>query len=78
MTAPVGTAPELAAYLQRLEDRISQALNPQGPTQLFGCLKANLPDPVSNISRAAWVSDTNISVISDGTHWIRQDTGAPI
>ena len=78
MTAPVGTNRELAAYLQRLEDGIAAALNPQGPTLLFACVKANLPDPVSNINRVARVTDTNILVASDGVHWIRQDTGAPV
>jgi hypothetical protein len=78
LTAPVGTPQALAAYLQKLEDGISAALNPQGPTLLFACLRANLPDPVSNINRVARVTDTNILVASDGVHWINQKTGAPV
>lgn len=78
MTAPVGTPQALATYLQKLEDAIAAALNPQGPTLVFACLKANLPDPVSNINRIARVTDTNILVASDGVHWINQHTGSAV
>lgn len=78
MTAPVRTPPELANYLQGLEDRLSVAELQGSPTLVFACLKADLPDPVSNINRVARVTDTNILVASDGVHWIRQDSGAPI
>lgn len=78
MTAPLGTPPELASYLAQLEDQIAILANPGSPTLVFGCLRANLPDPVSNINRIARVTDTNILVASDGTNWINQSTGAPV
>lgn len=78
MPAPIGTAPELASYLGRIEDRLAVVETPGSPTLVFACLKANLPDPVGQINRVARVTDTNILVASDGVHWIRQDTGAPI
>jgi hypothetical protein len=78
MPAPLGISPELASYLQRLEDRVAKVETPGSPTLVFACLKANLPDPVANINRVAQVTDTNILVASDGTHWINQNTGAPV
>jgi len=78
MPAPVGTPPELASYLARLEDRIASQEMQGSPTLVFSCLKADLPDAVSNINRVARVTDTNILVASDGVHWIRQDTGVPV
>lgn len=78
MTAPVGTPPELANYLQTLEDRIA-ALELQGsPTLVFASTKANLPNVASNISRIVWVTDTNILVHSDGTSWISEKTGLAV
>lgn len=78
MTAPVGTPGDLAQYLQKLEDRLS-ALELQGsPTLVFSCVKANLPDPVSNINRVCRVTDTNILVHSDGVNWISEKTGLPV
>lgn len=78
MTAPLGTPPQLADYLQDLENRLAVLELPNSPTLVFPCLKADLPDAVSNIDRIARVTDTNILVASDGVHWVRQDTGAPI
>ena len=68
----------LRGFLDDLEGRVSNLEQPQQPGAVYACLKANLPDALDFYGKFAWVTDTNISVISDGVHWIRQDSGAPI
>lgn len=78
MTAPVGTPPELANYLQALEDRLFAIERQGSPTLVYACTKANLPTVASNISRIVWVTDSNILVHSDGTNWISEKTGIAV
>jgi hypothetical protein len=78
MPVPAGLSGPLADYLQSLEDRIAELENPNGPAAEFSCLKANLPDALTYLNRRAYVTDTKITVVSDGTVWRRQDTGAAI
>ncbi len=78
MPAPLGTNPYLANWLNDLESRIGTLENPQAPGLVFACLHADLPSAATYFNCVARVTDTNILVASDGTNWIRQDTGAPI
>lgn len=78
MPAPIGTNTYLKSYLDDLEARVKTLENPQGPVLLWPVLKANLPDPAINRNRFAFVTDTDIPVFSNGVHWLRTDTGAPI
>lgn len=68
----------LRGYLTGLEGRISRLEQPLEPGPVYSCVKAKLPAAASFIQCVALVTDTNILVASDGVHWIRQDTGAPI
>lgn len=68
----------LRTFLSDLEGRADRLEQPVQPGQVYACLKDKLPDATAFIGCLAWVTDTNISVVSDGAHWIRQDTGAPI
>lgn len=75
---PLSLPPSVAAYLQTLEDRLSELENPNGPVAEFSCLKAKLPSALTYMNRRAYVTDTKITVVSDGTVWRRQDSGAAI
>lgn len=66
------------AFLSEAEERLAALETPQSPTAVFACLKADLPAAASHVSRLAYATDTKILVVSDGTVWRRQDTGAPI
>jgi hypothetical protein len=78
MPAPAGMDPALRAYLDEMEARIAELETPNGPAAEFACLKASLPDALTYINRRAYVTDTKILAVSDGTVWRRQDTGAAI
>jgi hypothetical protein len=52
---------------------------PQGPTRVFGVdAAANLPSAADYNERAVYVRSVDVMVVSNGTAWIRQDTGAAI
>jgi hypothetical protein len=78
MPVPLSALPSLADYLGQLEARILELEGPNSPKPAYACLKANLPDAASFINCFAYVTDTKITVASDGTVWRRQDTGAAI
>ena len=78
MSAPVGLAPSLAAYLESLEVRLAALEGALSPLPAFVCAQALLPDPARHINCVVRVADLNILAASDGVNWIRQDTGAAI
>ena len=61
-----------------LSDSQRGARAPGGPTPVFGCATSALPPPANWPSTFLWVTDLNILAHCDGSHWIRQDTGAII
>jgi len=69
------TIPLLRLELERVFDDLT---NPQSPTPVFVCLEADLPSAASWTNHVLRVSDLNILAVSDGSNWIRQDTGAAI
>jgi len=78
---PVGKVPpELAAYLQELEDRIALVEDPKGPVALFTIASTSLTAAlaVANVNRMVFVTDLNMTAHSNGAHWYRSDTGALI
>jgi len=46
------------------------------PQPVFTCTKALLPAAETFINCVVRVADLNILAVSDGSNWIRQDTGA--
>lgn len=79
---PVGigaTTPEsLSALLNEMRDAILALQNPQDPTPAFACLTAAVPDPAAFINCVILVTDIPALAYSDGTDWLRADTGAPV
>jgi len=78
---PVGKVPpELAAYLQELEDRIALLENPQDPSPLFAIDSTNLTvaSATENVGSFVYVTDLNMTAHSNGAHWYRSDSGALI
>lgn len=80
MTAPVGTPPELASWIQRLEDRIAVMETPRGPIALFPMLSTDLSvaNAATYINCQVLVTDLLVTGYSSGAHWYRADTGAVI
>lgn len=78
--SPVGPgAPEgVRAILKSFHDALSALTQPGAPTALFAVDAAGLPRAADHPRTLVLVADLNILAHSDGTHWIRQDTGAVI
>jgi hypothetical protein len=80
MPAPSGLAPELAVYLQDLEDRLSRTETPQGFAPVFLTTTASLTLASAAEFARRWAIATDLKAVvwSDGAHWYRADTGAQI
>ncbi len=78
MTAPPSFTPIQAEYLEALEARLAALETAQNPGPVFTCLEANLPDAAAYRTSVILVSDLNVLAHSDGSDWIRSDTGAAI
>jgi hypothetical protein len=80
MLVPIGpeTPAAVRGVLKSLHDAVARLLAPGAPTALFATVQAGLPPAANHPRTLALVTDLNILAHSDGTHWIRQDTGAVI
>ena len=80
MLHPTGPAvPEaLRALLKSFRDAIEGLQVPAEPKPVFAVAQSGLPPAASYPRCLVLVSDLNILAHSDGTNWIRQDTGAVI
>ncbi len=79
MPAPVAQIPpDLAIYLQELEDRIAVLENPQEPIPVPSYATADMPSAAIFTGRVIINTTLNIMAHSDGANWRREDTGAVI
>jgi hypothetical protein len=80
MLTPIGPGiPDaFRAVLKSIHDAIFDLQTPAEPKPVFALPQAKLPPAASYPSSFVLVSDINILAHSDGTHWIREDTGAVI
>jgi hypothetical protein len=79
MPVPTGMLPpEVAQYLTELEARIAELEDPGSPKKLFACTTAGLPSPAEFYQCGLLNTTLNIMAHSDGSDWIREDTGAAI
>jgi hypothetical protein len=78
MIRPVDPTSADAALLNEMRDAILRLENPMQPVRLWSATTASMP-PAANWTNCALLNTTlNILAVSDGTNWIRQDTGAAI
>jgi hypothetical protein len=80
MLTPIGPGIPAAfhAVLTSIHDAIRELQTPEEPKPVFAAAQAKLPPAASYAQCVALVSDLNVLAHSDGTHWIREDTGAVI
>ena len=80
MLTPIGPGiPDVFhSVLKSIHDAIRDLQTPAEPKPVFAVTQAKLPPAASYRQCVALVSDLNILAHSDGTHWIREDTGAVI
>ncbi|MDP3854389.1 hypothetical protein [Phenylobacterium sp.] len=72
------TPPALRALLAELAEVVRAWRAPGAPSSLYACDADQLPDAGDWPNGLVLVSDLNILAHSDGSSWIRQDTGAAI
>jgi len=75
---PPGAPGGLRAVLKSFREAIAGLQVPAEPQRLFAAATAALPPAGRYPNTLVLVSDLNILAHSDGLHWIRHDTGAPI
>jgi len=68
----------LAPLLTSMRDAIMELFTPTEPRSAFPTLEADLPPAAAWPSTVVLVTDLNVLAHSDGSDWIRADTGAPI
>lgn len=73
-----GVPSSLAAILKSHETAIRSLQQPGSPQPAYAVTKAKLPPAATFPSCIALVSDLDVLATSNGTAWIRSDTGAPI
>lgn len=78
LVAPVDSRQDPRPFYQAVVDAITQLQRPGQPLLVCALAAADLPPPADWPNGVLKVSDLNILAVSDGSAWIRQDTGAPI
>ncbi|HQT55798.1 MAG TPA: hypothetical protein PKX06_20310 [Phenylobacterium sp.] len=78
LTPPAGLPPALAAWARSVVDALTQLQQPGRPAPVCPLLQADLPPAADWPTCVVLVTDLNILAHSDGSNWIREDTGAPI
>ena len=69
---------EMRPLLSEILDVVRALKAPGAPNAVFACASTALPPPKAWRQCLALVTDLNILAHSDGSHWIRQDTGGVI
>lgn len=76
---PLGLPLELAGILTDLRIAVMALQTPQAPGLVYRCTQAKLPRPASSWTGCVVdVSDLATLAKSDGTNWIRVDTGGTL
>lgn len=74
---PSGPAGQ-ALFNQEVAEFLRDLAVPQEPTPTWGCASDELPAASAYPGCAVRVTDIGVLAVSDGTDWIRQDTGVAI
>lgn len=81
MPVPTTNTPaDLAAYLEELEQRVSQLETPPGFGMVFLATSQSLTAASAAQNGGRWGIATDLKTVvwSNGLHWYRADTGAQI
>ncbi|WP_395671654.1 hypothetical protein [Phenylobacterium sp.] len=73
-----GTPEAVRATLKSFHEALREVQAPGRPQALFAAAQADLPPPAAYPNSLVLVADLDVLAISNGVHWIRQDTGAVI
>ncbi|MDP1616781.1 hypothetical protein [Phenylobacterium sp.] len=70
--------PALRPLLGALVEAVRALQTPGAPTPVFACAAADLPPAAAWPQTLVLVADLSTLAVSDGSAWVRQDTGAVI
>lgn len=71
---PPGAPPAL----MDMREGVRELAQPTKPLREYACNSTDLPPAASWTYSRAWLIDLNALAVSNGTNWIRTDTGAAI
>lgn len=78
LLAPVDLRQDPRPFFQAVVEAITQLQQPAKPVFVHSVVSADMPPAADWPSGVLRVADLDILAVSNGTAWIRQDTGAPI
>lgn len=78
LTPPTDPKADPRAFWMAVADAIRALQQPQQPVTVAAVARVELPPAANWPNGVLRISDLNILAVSDGSAWIRQDTGAPI
>ncbi|MBP6877477.1 MAG: hypothetical protein KBC34_05620 [Phenylobacterium sp.] len=78
LIAPIDLTSDPRPFYQALANAVAALQTPQAPAAVFACARADVPPAANWPNGVLRVSDLDILAVSNGSAWIRQDTGAPI
>lgn len=78
LRTPAFTPEGLRNLISDLNASFQALAFPKAPLRLPAYATAALPAAADYPRCAVWVSDLSRIAVSDGAHWIRQDTGANV
>lgn len=71
-------SPQAPLWARQFAESINKELNRRVPLGLKDFTTANLPSASEHRYKAVWNTTLSIVCVSDGSNWIRQDTGASV
>lgn len=78
LVAPVDLRQDPRPFFQAIVDAITQLQQPGQPVLVYSVAAIGLPPAADWPNGVLWISDLDILAVSNGSAWIRQDTGAAI
>lgn len=71
-------SPQAPLWAREFARNITTELNRSGPLRLAQFSTDNLPDAAEYEAHMVWNTTIDRVCVSDGTNWLRQDTGASV
>lgn len=78
LVAPIDPRQDPRPFYQAVVDAIAQLQRPGQPVLVHAVTAADLPPAADWPNGVLRVADINILAVSNGSAWIRQDTGVPV
>lgn len=78
LTPPVEAPAVLRPWMEAVTNAFALLATPQGPMPLWACTTTDMPAAADYPNHVLKNTTLDVLAVSNGTAWIRQDTGAAI